>query len=43
MKHEEQHEVDLSRRTFLKFGGLLGLTLGALRAYLKTPARFSTM
>jgi peptidoglycan hydrolase-like protein with peptidoglycan-binding domain len=30
MKHEEQHEVDLSRRTFLKFGGLLGLTLGAL-------------
>ena len=30
MKHEEQHEVDLSRRRFLKLGGLLGLTLGAL-------------
>jgi peptidoglycan hydrolase-like protein with peptidoglycan-binding domain len=30
MKHEAQHEVDLSRRKFLKFGGLLGLTLGAL-------------
>jgi peptidoglycan hydrolase-like protein with peptidoglycan-binding domain len=30
MQHEAQHEVDLSRRKFLKFGGLLGLTLGAL-------------
>jgi hypothetical protein len=30
MKHDAQHEVDLSRRKFLKFGGLLGLTLGAL-------------
>ena len=25
-----KHEVDLSRRKFLKFGGLLGLTLGAV-------------
>jgi hypothetical protein len=25
-----QHEVDLSRRKFLKVGGLLGLTLGVL-------------
>ena len=25
-----KYEVDLSRRKFLKFGGLLGLTLGAL-------------
>jgi len=25
-----QHEVDVSRRKFLKVGGLLGLTLGAL-------------
>ena len=25
-----QYEVDLSRRKFLKFGGVLGLTLGAL-------------
>ena len=24
MKHEAQHEVDFSRRNFLKFGGLLG-------------------
>jgi hypothetical protein len=24
------HEVDLSRRKFLKFGGVLGLALGAL-------------
>jgi FtsP/CotA-like multicopper oxidase with cupredoxin domain len=30
MKHEEQHEVDLSRRKFLKLGGLLGLAFGAL-------------
>jgi peptidoglycan hydrolase-like protein with peptidoglycan-binding domain len=30
MKHEAQYEVDLSRRKFLKVGGLLGLTLGAL-------------
>jgi hypothetical protein len=30
MKHEAQHEVDLSRRNFLKFGGLLGMALGAL-------------
>jgi hypothetical protein len=30
MKHEEQHEVDLSRRRLLKLGGLLGLALGAL-------------
>jgi hypothetical protein len=30
MKHEELHEVDVSRRKFLKFGGLLGLALGAL-------------
>ena len=30
MKHEAQHEVDLSRRKFLKFGGLLGMALGAL-------------
>jgi hypothetical protein len=25
-----QYEVDLSRRKFLKFGGVLGLTLGVL-------------
>ena len=25
-----KYEVDLSRRKFLKFGGVLGLTLGAL-------------
>jgi len=30
MKDEEQHGVDLSRRRFLKLGGLLGLALGAL-------------
>jgi peptidoglycan hydrolase-like protein with peptidoglycan-binding domain len=30
MKYEAQHEVDLSRRKFLKFGGLLGLALGTL-------------
>jgi hypothetical protein len=30
MKYEAQHKVDLSRRKFLKFGGLLGLALGAL-------------
>jgi hypothetical protein len=30
MKHEAQHEVDLSRRNFLKFGGLLGMAFGAL-------------
>jgi len=30
MKHAAQHEVDLSRRKFLKVGGLLGLTLAAL-------------
>jgi peptidoglycan hydrolase-like protein with peptidoglycan-binding domain len=30
MKHVAQHELDLSRRKFLTFGGLLGLTLGAL-------------
>ncbi len=30
MKHEEPHEVDVSRRKFLKLGGLLGLALGAL-------------
>ncbi len=30
MKHEEQHEVDVSRRKFLKCAGLLGLALGAL-------------
>jgi hypothetical protein len=30
MKPEAQHEVDLSRRKFLKVGGLLGLSLGAL-------------
>ncbi len=30
MKHEELPEVDFSRRRFLKLGGLLGLTLGAL-------------
>ena len=30
MKHRTQDEVDLSRRAFLKVGGLLGLTLGAL-------------
>jgi hypothetical protein len=30
MKDEEQHEVDLSRRRFLKLGGLLGLALGVL-------------
>ena len=30
MKDEEQQGVDLSRRRFLKLGGLLGLALGAL-------------
>ena len=30
MKHEELHEVEVSRRKFLKLGGLLGLALGAL-------------
>ncbi len=30
MKHEELHEVDVSRRRFLKLGGLLGLAFGAL-------------
>jgi hypothetical protein len=30
MKHEELQEVDVSRRKFLKLGGLFGLALGAL-------------
>jgi hypothetical protein len=30
MKDEELHEVDVSRRKFLKLGGILGLALGAL-------------
>jgi hypothetical protein len=30
IQHEELPEVDLSRRRFLKLGGLLGLSLGAL-------------
>jgi hypothetical protein len=30
MSHEAEQEKSLSRRSFLKFGGLLGLAIGAL-------------
>lgn len=42
MSHEAEQEKSLSRRSFLKFGGLLGLAIGALSLPSLTWAEAST-